>query len=156
MPPRQDSSPVLRLKSSGEKSHFVCSWCGDLMVSPPGFEAVGESAPTNTSSALTNGALADGALTNGTLTNGTRTNGTRTNGALTNGTLTNGDLADGTIGAMSSRLPTPALGGACTKNYGICPSCLTPALSRLGARVTRPNSARRVRRAGRIAAVPPT
>ena len=141
MPPRQDSSPVLRLKSSGEKSHFVCSWCGDLMVSPPGFEAVGESAPTNTSSALTNG---------------TRTNGTRTNGALTNGTLTNGDLADGTIGAMSSRLPTPALGGACTKNYGICPSCLTPALSRLGARVTRPNSARRVRRAGRIAAVPPT
>ena len=131
MPPRQDSSPVLRLKSSGEKSHFVCSWCGDLMVSPPGFEAVGESAPTNTSSALTNG-------------------------TLTNGTLTNGALADGTIGAMSSRLPTPALGGACTKNYGICPSCLTPALSRLGARVTRPNSARRVRRAGRIAAVPPT
>ena len=136
MPPRQDSSPVLRLKSSGEKSHFVCSWCGDLMVSPPGSEAVGESAPTNTSSALTNGTL--------------------TNGTLTNGTLANGALTNGTIGAMSSRLPTPALGGACTKNYGICPSCLTPALSRLGARVTRPNSARRVRRAGRIAAVPPT
>lgn len=40
------------------------------------------------------------------------------------------------------------------KNYGICSSCLTPALGRLGAKDPGPSTARRVRRPAQIAVVP--
>jgi len=68
-------------------------------------------------------------------------------------------LPSGSIATLSARVP-PAIQAeqteACTKNYGICPNCLTPALSRLGARVARSSPARRVRRAGQITVVSPT